>query len=170
MENENKQPPVQGAKLSNIKMPKKEDNRQNKEAPKKEVPKKEEPKKITPKRINYNRERSYVKTGVACTIVTALVIAFTTTFISTAKSFNQELVRLYVWICIVLFVVTLLPVLVASSIALIKTSKKYKKKGEASDNKNEKKSPTTKNIIEIVWYSILVVLPILITCLTLTNL
>ena len=165
MENENKQPPVQGAKLSNIKMPKKEDNQQNKETPKKEepkkeAPKKEEPKKKTPKRINYNRERSYVKTGVACTIVTALVIAFTTTFISTAKSFNQELVRLYVWICVVLFVVTLLPVLVASSIALIKTSKKYKKKGEASDNKNEKKSPTTKNIIEIVWYSVLVVLPI----------
>ena len=158
MENENKQPVAPEVKVTKREKPKKEG--------------KEAPKQNTPKKINYNREKTYIKTGIVCSVTTALVAIFTIIFISTAKSFNQELVRLYVWICVVLFVVTLLPVFVASTIALVKTSKKYRAEYtvKISENKTEQKPLPPKKVIEIVWYSVLIVLPLLITCITLTNL
>lgn len=153
MEKESKQPIAQDVKVSKIENPKKTEKIDEE---KKALP------KPTVKKINYNREKSYVKTGLTCTIFTILVTIISTVIISNARSFNQELVSLYVWICIVLFVVVLLPVFVASVIALVETCKRLKK------SPAEKKNP--KKIAEIMWYSLLIIAPIVITCITLTNL
>ncbi len=146
------------------KKPKKEDNKIEE--------KKATPSKAITHKINYNKEKSYVKTGIVCSVIITLVAILTIALISTAKSFNQELVTLYVWVCIVLFVVALLPVVVASIIALVTTIKRLKKELTVKENesKNEKKPLPKKKIIELVWYSLLIAMPFVITCVTLTNL
>ncbi|MBQ7760968.1 MAG: hypothetical protein IJ400_02825 [Clostridia bacterium] len=157
MGNENKQPVTPKVIVSKREKPKKEE-------------KKATPSKPATSKINYNKEKSYIKTGIVCTIITVLVVIFTIFSISNAKSFNEELVTLYVWVCIVLFVVALLPVLVASIIALVTTIERLKKELVATENKEEKKTPSKKKIVEIVWYSLLILAPLVITCITLTNL
>jgi hypothetical protein len=69
-----------------------------------------------------------------------------------------------------MFVTALLPVIVASTIALIKTIKSLKKLLANKEEKNGKRESPTKKIVELVWYSLLIVVPLLIACITLTNL